>query len=110
MRARVVILTKLPGHMPIKTRLHGLLGRAGAEEFYLDCLARTIVTATKKANFIQSRVRVIACSYLREVLKLRNVCSSKHPFDVKPRNGGAEFRPPVWSPRRGGYFESSTIS
>lgn len=47
MRASVVILTKLPGHMPIKTRLHGLLGRAGAEKFYLDCLARTIVTAQR---------------------------------------------------------------
>jgi len=46
-RASVVILTKLPGHLPIKTRLHGLLGRAGAEEFYLECLARTVVTAQR---------------------------------------------------------------
>ena len=47
MQATVVILTKLPGHMPIKTRLHGLLGKQGAEEFYLDCLARTIRTAQR---------------------------------------------------------------
>jgi len=44
-QATVVILTKLPGHMPIKTRLHGLLGKQGAEEFYLESLARTIRTA-----------------------------------------------------------------
>ena len=42
MRATVVILTKLPGHLPIKTRLHALLGQEGAEEFYRECLARTI--------------------------------------------------------------------
>jgi len=41
-QAAVVILTKLPGHLPIKTRLHGLLGREGAERFYLESLARTI--------------------------------------------------------------------
>ncbi len=45
MRASVVILTKLPGHMPIKTRLHGLLGQAGAEEFYRHCLRETVETA-----------------------------------------------------------------
>ena len=42
MQATVVILTKLPGHLPIKTRLHPLLGREGAENFYRDSLARTI--------------------------------------------------------------------
>jgi glycosyltransferase A (GT-A) superfamily protein (DUF2064 family) len=41
-QATVVILTKLPGHLPIKTRLHPLLGREGAEAFYLESLARTI--------------------------------------------------------------------
>jgi glycosyltransferase A (GT-A) superfamily protein (DUF2064 family) len=40
--ATVVILTKLPGYLPIKTRLHGLLGKRGAESFYLESLARTI--------------------------------------------------------------------
>jgi len=44
-RASVVILTNLPGHMPIKTRLHGLLGQAGAEQFYRHCLRETVENA-----------------------------------------------------------------
>jgi glycosyltransferase A (GT-A) superfamily protein (DUF2064 family) len=41
-RATVVILTKLPGHLPIKTRLQPLLGEQGAIEFHLEALASTI--------------------------------------------------------------------
>ena len=42
MPATVVILTKLPGHMPVKTRLRPVLGERGARAFYLDMLKRTI--------------------------------------------------------------------
>ena len=45
MRATVVILTKLPGHMPVKSRLVPLLGERGAIEFHLESLRRTIELA-----------------------------------------------------------------
>ena len=45
MRATVVILTKLPGALPVKTRLHPLLGAAGATAFYVDSLRRAVELA-----------------------------------------------------------------
>jgi glycosyltransferase A (GT-A) superfamily protein (DUF2064 family) len=42
-----VILTKLPGHLPVKTRLHGELGREGAEALYREMLAQTIEQARR---------------------------------------------------------------
>ncbi len=45
MRATVVILTKLPGLMPVKTRLWPLLGEEGARRFYLDALRRAVELA-----------------------------------------------------------------
>ena len=47
MRATVVILTKLPGHLPVKTRLAPLLGERGAIEFHLEALRRTIELARR---------------------------------------------------------------
>lgn len=47
MRATVVILTKLPGYLPIKTRLHPLLGEHGAIEFHREALALTITMAQR---------------------------------------------------------------
>jgi glycosyltransferase A (GT-A) superfamily protein (DUF2064 family) len=46
-RATVVILTKLPGHLPVKSRLIPLLGKQGAIEFHLDSLRRTIELARR---------------------------------------------------------------
>ena len=43
----VVILTKLPGRMPVKTRLWPALGEDGARAFYEDCLRRTIELAER---------------------------------------------------------------
>ena len=45
MQATVVILTKLPGHLPIKTRLQPLLGEQGAVDFHLEALRLTISMA-----------------------------------------------------------------
>ncbi|MEM8882860.1 MAG: DUF2064 domain-containing protein [Planctomycetota bacterium] len=45
MRATVVILTKLPGHLPVKTRLQPLLGEQGAIDFHLQALRETIELA-----------------------------------------------------------------
>jgi len=41
-RATVVILTKLPGHLPVKTRLRAALGEAGARAVHLEMLATTV--------------------------------------------------------------------
>jgi len=45
MRATVVILTKLPGRLPVKTRLVPRLGERGAIEFYLEMLRATVELA-----------------------------------------------------------------
>ena len=45
MRATVVILAKLPGHLPVKTRLIPLLGEQGAIDCYRDMLGRTVALA-----------------------------------------------------------------
>ena len=45
MRATVVILTKLPGHLPVKTRLVPLLGEDGARDLYLEMLRQTVALA-----------------------------------------------------------------
>jgi glycosyltransferase A (GT-A) superfamily protein (DUF2064 family) len=42
-----VILTKLPGHLPVKTRLHPALGKEGAERLYGEMLAQTIALARR---------------------------------------------------------------
>ncbi|MHC4548500.1 MAG: TIGR04282 family arsenosugar biosynthesis glycosyltransferase [Planctomycetota bacterium] len=47
MPATVVILTKLPGHLPIKTRLVPVLGEVGARELYLEMLYDTIAFAKR---------------------------------------------------------------
>lgn len=47
MRATVVILTKLPGHLPVKTRLQPLLGEQGAIDFHLEALRDTLVLALR---------------------------------------------------------------
>jgi len=44
-RATVVILAKLPGHLPVKSRLHPLLGEQGAIDFHLEALRDTIAMA-----------------------------------------------------------------
>ena len=54
MQATVVILTKLPGHLPVKTRLVPVLGEAGATVFYAECLKKTIALAHR----LTPRVRV----------------------------------------------------
>ena len=54
MSAVVVILTKLPDHLPVKTRLVPLLGEQGARDFYRECLRRTIALA----HAITARVRI----------------------------------------------------
>jgi glycosyltransferase A (GT-A) superfamily protein (DUF2064 family) len=41
----VVILTKLPGHLPVKTRLVPALGEAGARAVYLEMLRETLALA-----------------------------------------------------------------
>jgi glycosyltransferase A (GT-A) superfamily protein (DUF2064 family) len=41
-RATVVILTKLPGSLPVKTRLATALGEAGAREVYVEMLRRMV--------------------------------------------------------------------
>jgi len=46
-RATVVVLTKLPGHLPVKTRLVPLLGEAGAVEFHRSALRRTVELARR---------------------------------------------------------------
>jgi glycosyltransferase A (GT-A) superfamily protein (DUF2064 family) len=46
-RATVVILTKLPGHMPVKSRLTPLLGEQGAIGFHLQALRDTLVLALR---------------------------------------------------------------
>ena len=38
----VVLLTKLPGLMPVKTRLVPLLGEEGAREAYVEMLERSV--------------------------------------------------------------------
>ena len=45
MHATVVILTKLPGHLPIKTRLWSVLGEAGTRSLYLDMLGKAVALA-----------------------------------------------------------------
>ena len=45
MRATVVILTKLPGVLPVKTRLYPILGEAGARAFYVESLRRAVALA-----------------------------------------------------------------
>ena len=47
MQATVVILTKLPGHLPVKTRLQPLLGEQGAIDFHLQALRETIELARR---------------------------------------------------------------
>lgn len=42
MQATVVVLTKLPDHLPVKTRLRPVLGEEGAKRLYLDMLARSV--------------------------------------------------------------------
>jgi len=44
-QATVVILTKLPGHLPVKTRLVPALGEAGARAVYLEMLRETVALA-----------------------------------------------------------------
>lgn len=44
-RATVAILTKLPGHLPVKTRLIPTLGEAGARDVYIEMLRRTVRVA-----------------------------------------------------------------
>jgi glycosyltransferase A (GT-A) superfamily protein (DUF2064 family) len=41
-RATVVILTKLPGHLPVKTRLWPVLGEAGARDLYVEMVRDTV--------------------------------------------------------------------
>ncbi|MDH3591794.1 MAG: DUF2064 domain-containing protein, partial [Planctomycetota bacterium] len=45
MPATVVVLTKLPEFLPVKTRLVPLLGEAAARAFYEECLRETIALA-----------------------------------------------------------------
>jgi len=45
--ATVVILTKLPGHLPVKTRLVGLLGEQGARQAYVAMLEETVSLARR---------------------------------------------------------------
>ena len=45
MQVTVVILTKLPGHLPVKTRLVPALGEAGARAVYLEMLRETVALA-----------------------------------------------------------------
>jgi len=47
MPATVVILTKLPGHLPVKTRLVPALGEAGARAAYLEMLRDTVALARR---------------------------------------------------------------
>lgn len=47
MSATVVILTKLPGHLPVKTRLVPVLGEAGARAVYLEMLRETVALARR---------------------------------------------------------------
>ncbi|MHC4137203.1 MAG: TIGR04282 family arsenosugar biosynthesis glycosyltransferase [Planctomycetota bacterium] len=47
MPATVVILTKLPGHLPVKTRLVPALGEAGARAVYLEMLHDTVALARR---------------------------------------------------------------
>lgn len=42
MRTTVVILTKLPGLLPVKTRLWPVLGEAGARDFYVGMVRDTV--------------------------------------------------------------------
>jgi len=44
-RATVVILTKLPGLLPVKTRLRPRLGAEGARRFYVEALRATVALA-----------------------------------------------------------------
>lgn len=45
MSVTVVILTKLPGHLPVKTRLVPAVGEAGARALYLEMLRETVALA-----------------------------------------------------------------
>jgi len=45
-RATVLILTKLPGSLPVKQRLVPALGEAGASEIYVEMLRRTVALAS----------------------------------------------------------------
>jgi len=45
MPATVVILTKLPGHLPVKTRLWPVLGEEGARTLYVDMLRASVALA-----------------------------------------------------------------
>lgn len=45
MSVTVVVLTKLPGHLPVKTRLVPALGEAGARALYLELLRETVALA-----------------------------------------------------------------
>ena len=47
MQATVVVLTKLPGHLPVKTRLWPVLGEEGARRLYLEMLRETLVRARR---------------------------------------------------------------
>jgi len=44
-RATVVILTKLPGLLPVKSRLRPRLGEEGARRFYVEALRATVALA-----------------------------------------------------------------
>jgi glycosyltransferase A (GT-A) superfamily protein (DUF2064 family) len=44
-RATVVILTKLPGLLPVKTRLWPVLGEAGARDLYVSMVRDTVAVA-----------------------------------------------------------------
>lgn len=45
MSVTVVVLTKLPGHLPVKTRLVPVLGAAGARALYLEMLGASVALA-----------------------------------------------------------------
>jgi uncharacterized protein len=47
MAATVVILTKIPGRMPVKTRLWSVLGEAGATELYVRMVQQTVELARR---------------------------------------------------------------
>jgi len=47
MQATVVVLTKLPDHLPVKTRLWPVLGEEGARRLYLEMLRETLVRARR---------------------------------------------------------------
>jgi uncharacterized protein len=65
-QATVVVLTKVPGALPVKTRLVPLLGEAGARDLHCAMLRETLVRAR-----VLDPVPTVACS----------------PPDVDPRAG-----------------------